>query len=45
MRNRPYQLNLKAAILVEQNKRTLIVDNIKLPEELDIGQVFVEIHM
>ena len=34
----------EAAILVEQNKE-LIVDQIQLPEKLDIGQVLVEIHV
>ncbi len=32
----------EAAILIEQNKK-LIIDNIKLPNELAIGQVFVEV--
>lgn len=32
----------EAAILIEQNKE-LIVDNIKLPESLGVGQVFVEL--
>ncbi len=33
-----------AAILVEQNKE-LIVDKVKLPEELSIGQVLVQVHV
>ena len=33
----------EAAILIEQNKE-LIVDKVKLPEVLDIGQVLVEVH-
>lgn len=32
----------KAAILVKQNEE-LVVDNIRLPKELDIGQVFIEL--
>ena len=34
---------MKAAILVEQNK-PLIIDEVKLPSELDFGQVLVQIH-
>ena len=36
--------NTDAAILVEQNK-DLIVDKVKLPDELKIGQILVEIHV
>ena len=35
--------NMKAAILVE-SREPLIVDNIKIPEELYCGQVLVKIH-
>lgn len=35
--------SFKAAILVEQNK-PLVIDEITLPEELDVGQVLVKIH-
>lgn len=35
--------NMKAAILVEQRK-PLVVDEIDLPESLDIGQVLVKVH-
>ena len=35
--------NFKAAILVEQNK-PLIIDEIELPSNLEIGQVFVKLH-
>jgi len=34
---------MKAAILVEQHK-PLIIDDVDLPESLDVGQVFVKIH-
>ena len=34
---------MKAAILVEQNK-PLVIDEIELPNELDFGQVLVQIH-
>ena len=34
----------EAAILVEQN-RDLVVDKIKLPNKLSVGQVFVEIEV
>ena len=40
MKNWPKEV--QAAILVEQNK-PLIVDTIKLPEKLDVGQVLVEV--
>ena len=40
MRNRP--LEVKAAILVEQNKN-LVIDNIELPPELMYGQVLVKL--
>ena len=40
MKKRPKEV--QAAILVEQNK-PLIVDTIKLPEKLDVGQVLVEV--
>jgi S-(hydroxymethyl)glutathione dehydrogenase / alcohol dehydrogenase len=35
--------NMKAAILVEQNK-SLVVDQIELPDTLEVGQVLVKIH-
>lgn len=35
---------IKAAIMVEQNK-PLIVDNIKMPDELNAGQVFVQLEV
>ena len=34
---------MKAAILVEQNK-SLIIDEVELPQNLDVGQVLVKIH-
>ena len=34
---------MKAAILVEQNQ-PLVVDQVELPEMLDVGQVLVKIH-
>ena len=36
-------ITLKAAILFEQ-KKPLIVENLKLPEVLEIGQVLVKVH-
>ena len=32
-----------AAILLKQNKE-LVVDKIQLPEDLDFGQILVEVH-
>ena len=40
MKNSPKEV--QAAILVEQNK-PLIVDNIELPEKLEVGQILVEV--
>ena len=34
---------MKAAIMVEQNQ-PLVVDQVELPETLDVGQVLVKIH-
>jgi len=34
---------MKAAILVEQRK-PLVIDEIELPDSLDVGQVLVKIH-
>ena len=34
----------KAAILVKQNK-DLVVDNVQIPQELEVGQVLVEVHV
>ena len=36
--------NAKAAILIEQN-RPLIIDDIVLPDKLDVGQVLVKVHV
>ena len=38
-----YPKYMRAAILVEQ-KKPLVIDTVKLPETLDIGQVLVKIH-